>query len=117
MSWVKQPRYESFCKAGVFSLVHCADTDKQAQEEAKRAFMSYVATTLQSTPSVREAGKLGRSLGEVRADPNRKIKEYEGGDPRKVDLQYLIDTGMCVVGSPFLSLPREREKREEGSLS
>ena len=95
----------------MFSLVHCADTDKQAQEEAKRAFMSYVATTLQSTLPVLEARKLGRSLEEVRADPNRKIKGYEGGDPRKVDLQYLIDTGMCVVGSPFLPLLWGRERK------
>ncbi len=79
--------------------------------------MSYVATTLQSTPPVREARKLGRSLEEVTADPNRKIKEYEGVDPRKVDLQYLIDTGMCVVGSPFLPLPRGEGEKGEGSLS
>ncbi len=87
-------------KAGAFSLVHCADTDKQAYEEADRAFMSYVATTLQSTRPVLEARKSGRSLEEVIADPNREIKEYEGVDPRKVDLQFLIDNGMCVVGNP-----------------
>ncbi len=39
-------------------------------------------------------------LEEVIADPNREIKEYEGVDPRKVNLQFLIDNGMCVVGNP-----------------
>ena len=40
------------------------------------------------------------SSEEVASDPNREIKEYEGLDPRKVDLQFLIDNGMCVVGNP-----------------
>jgi len=87
-------------KAGAFSMVHCADTDKQAREEANRSFMSYVRTTLQVTTPVLEARKSGRTLEEITADPNREIKEYEGLDPRKVDLPFLIDGGMCVVGNP-----------------
>ena len=87
-------------KAGAFSLVHCADTDKQAQEEADRAFMSYVGTTLQATTPVLEARKSGRTLEDITSDRTREIKEYEGVDPRKVNLQFLIDNGMCVVGSP-----------------
>ena len=42
----------------------------------------------------------GRSAAEIAADPNREVTEYEGLDPRKVDLQYMIDNGMCIVGSP-----------------
>ncbi len=34
------------------------------------------------------------------SDPNREIKEYEGVDPRTVNLRFLIDNGMCVVGNP-----------------
>jgi alkanesulfonate monooxygenase SsuD/methylene tetrahydromethanopterin reductase-like flavin-dependent oxidoreductase (luciferase family) len=87
-------------KAGAFSLVHCADTDKQAQEEADRAFMSYVGTTLQVTTPVLEARKAGKTLDEITANPNREIKEYEGIDPRKVNMQFLLDNGMCVAGNP-----------------
>ena len=47
-----------------------------------------------------EARKTGRTLEEIIADPNREIKEYEGVDLCKVDLQFMIDNGMCVVGSP-----------------
>ena len=35
-----------------------------------------------------------------RRDRDREVTEYEGLDPRKVDLQYMIDNGMCIVGSP-----------------
>ena len=47
-------------KAGAFALVHCADTDKQAQDEADRSFMSYVGTTLQVSTPVLEARKSGQ---------------------------------------------------------
>jgi alkanesulfonate monooxygenase SsuD/methylene tetrahydromethanopterin reductase-like flavin-dependent oxidoreductase (luciferase family) len=87
-------------KAGAFSMVHCADTDQQAREDANRSFMSYVNTTLQVTTPVLEARKSGRAMEEIAAERNREIKEYEGLDPRKVDLQFLIDGGMCVVGNP-----------------
>lgn len=87
-------------KAGAFSLVHCADTDEQARKEAERSFMSYVATTLQVTTPVLEARKTGQSPDAIAARPNRQVEEYEGVDPRKVDLQFMIDNGMCVVGNP-----------------
>jgi hypothetical protein len=63
--------------AGAFSLTHCADTDKQAREEAERAFMSYVNVTLQVTTPVLEARRTGRSAEEIAAEPNRKIREYD----------------------------------------
>ena len=103
-------------KAGAFSLVHCAETDKQAQAEAERSFMSYVGTTLQVTTPVLEARKSGRTLEEISADPNREIKEYEGVDPRKVDLQFMIDNGMCVVGSPDTCIKQIERIQKEAKL-
>src|SRR5215471_19902102 len=44
-------------RAGAFSMTHIADTDKQAREEAERAFMSYVGTTLRVNSTVLEAKK------------------------------------------------------------
>src|SRR5690606_13767183 len=87
-------------RAGAFAMVHCADTDARAQAEAERSFMSYVGTTLNVTTPVLEARKSGRSAEEVASEPGREVTEYEGIDPRKVDLQYMIDNGMCVVGDP-----------------
>ena len=103
-------------KAGAFSLVHCAETDEQAQEEAERAFMSYVGTTLQATTPVLEARKTGRTLEEITTDPNREIKEYEGVDPRKVDLRFLIDNGMCVVGNPDTCIKQIARIQQEAKL-
>ena len=103
-------------KACAFSLVHCAETDEQAQEEAERAFMSYVGTTLQATTPVLEARKTGRTLEEITTDPNREIKEYEGVDPRKVDLRFLIDNGMCVVGNPDTCIKQIARIQQEAKL-
>ncbi len=103
-------------KAGAFSLVHCADTDKQAQEEAERSFMSYMNTTLQVSTPVLEARKTGRTLEEITADPNREVKEYEGLDPRKVNLQFMIDNGMCVVGNPDTCIRQIERIQQEAKL-
>jgi alkanesulfonate monooxygenase SsuD/methylene tetrahydromethanopterin reductase-like flavin-dependent oxidoreductase (luciferase family) len=87
-------------KAAAFSMVHCAPTDKQAREEAERAFMSYVSTTLAVTASIVEARKTGANPREVRFGREEIPKQYEGIDPSKVNLDYLIDNGMCICGSP-----------------
>src|SRR5260370_4340614 len=81
-------------------MVHCAPTDKQAREEAERAFMSYVSTTLAVTASIVEARKTGANPKEVRFGREEIPKQYEGIDPSKVNLDYLIDNGMCICGRP-----------------
>src|SRR5260370_9894784 len=81
-------------------MVHCAPTDKQAREEAERAFMSYVSTTLAVTASIVEARKTGANPKEVRFGREEIPKQYEGIDPSKVNLDYLIDNGMCICGTP-----------------
>jgi len=87
-------------KAAAFSMVHCAPTDAQAREEAERAFMSYVGTTLAVTASIIEARKTGANPKEVRFGSEQVPRQYEGIDPSKVNLDYLIDNGMCICGSP-----------------
>jgi len=89
-------------KAAAFSMVHCAPTDKQAREEAERAFMSYINTTLLANAAVIEARKTGVNPTEVpQGGAAAQIpKQYEGIDPSKVNLDYMIDNGMCICGSP-----------------
>lgn len=87
-------------QAATFTLVHCADTDQQAQEEAETGFMSYVRAQIASTGPVLEARKSGRTPEEIAADPQFEVTDFEGIDPRTVDLKFLIDHGMCIVGSP-----------------
>src|SRR5919204_3334321 len=71
-------------RAGAFAMTHVADTDKQARDEAERAFMSYVNTTLRVNAAVIEAKKTG-------VDPKEGAgalvpdlpAQYEGLDPSK----------------------------------
>ncbi|MWA03188.1 LLM class flavin-dependent oxidoreductase [Actinomadura sp. LD22] len=100
-------------KAATFTLVHCADTDEQAREEAEAGFMSYVQAQISSSAPVLEARKSGRRPEEIDADEGFQVTDFEGIDPRDVDLQYLIDNGMCVVGSPDTCVKQiERLQRE-----
>jgi alkanesulfonate monooxygenase SsuD/methylene tetrahydromethanopterin reductase-like flavin-dependent oxidoreductase (luciferase family) len=88
-------------KAGAFALTHVADTDKQAREEADRAFMSYVNTTLRVNAAVIEAKKTGIDPTETPGAPLPELpKQYEGLDPSKVTIDSLIQHGMCICGSP-----------------
>ena len=88
-------------KAAAFSMVHCAPTDQQAREEAERAFMSYVGTTLRVNAAVIEAKKTGVNPRDLPAGQAPELpKSYEGLDPSKVTLDSLIEHGMCICGSP-----------------
>lgn len=100
-------------QAATFTLVHCAETDEQAIAEAERGFLSYVHAQIASTGPVLEARRSGRSPDEIAADPTFEVQEYEGVDLRTVDMKFLIDNGMCVVGSPDSCIKQiERIKRE-----
>jgi alkanesulfonate monooxygenase SsuD/methylene tetrahydromethanopterin reductase-like flavin-dependent oxidoreductase (luciferase family) len=101
-------------KAGAFALTHVADTDKQARDEAERAFMSYVNTTLRVNAAVIEAKKTGVDPTETPGAPLPDLpKQYEGLDPSKVTIDSLIDHGMCICGSPDTVIKQiERLQRE-----
>src|SRR5579863_4066925 len=87
-------------RAGAFAMTHLADTDKQAREEAERAFMSYVRTTLVANAPVLEAKKTGVDPKETGRLSTALPTQYEGLDPSKVTIDSLIDSGMCICGSP-----------------
>jgi alkanesulfonate monooxygenase SsuD/methylene tetrahydromethanopterin reductase-like flavin-dependent oxidoreductase (luciferase family) len=102
-------------KAGAFSMVHLADTDKQAREEAERSFMSYVNTTLRVNSAVIEAKKTGVDPKE---SPRSLVpdlpKQYEGLDPSKVTIDSLIEHGMCICGSPDSAI-RQLERLQQAA--
>jgi alkanesulfonate monooxygenase SsuD/methylene tetrahydromethanopterin reductase-like flavin-dependent oxidoreductase (luciferase family) len=88
-------------RAGAFAMTHVADTDQQARDEAERAFMSYVNTTLRVNAAVIEAKKTGIDPKESpRALVPDLPAQYEGLDPSTVTIDSLIDRGMCICGSP-----------------
>jgi alkanesulfonate monooxygenase SsuD/methylene tetrahydromethanopterin reductase-like flavin-dependent oxidoreductase (luciferase family) len=104
-------------RAGAFSMTHVADTDKQARDEAERAFMSYVGTTLRVNSTVLEAKKTGvdpkdPARGQVPELPT----QYEGLDPSKVTIDSLIDHGMCICGSPDTVIRQLERIQKEANL-
>jgi alkanesulfonate monooxygenase SsuD/methylene tetrahydromethanopterin reductase-like flavin-dependent oxidoreductase (luciferase family) len=117
---VKQAKpYGAFVnnKAGAFALTHVADTDKQAREEADRAFMSYVNTTLRVNSAVIEAKKTGIDPKETPGAPLPDLpRQYEGLDPSKVTIDSLVDNGMCVCGSPDTVIKQLERLQKEAQL-
>lgn len=104
-------------RAAAFGMVHCAETDKQAQADAERAFMSYTGTTLAAIAPVIEARKTGKALQQdVPFADGFSVKEYEGIDPSKVDFQFMIDNGMCIVGSPDTCIKQLQRIQNEAHL-
>jgi alkanesulfonate monooxygenase SsuD/methylene tetrahydromethanopterin reductase-like flavin-dependent oxidoreductase (luciferase family) len=104
-------------KAGAFAMVHLADTDKQARDEAERSFMSYVNTTLRVNSAVIEARKTGIDP----SDPARGTvpdlpSQYEGLDPSKVTIDSLIEHGMCICGSPDTAIKQLERLQEAAQL-
>jgi alkanesulfonate monooxygenase SsuD/methylene tetrahydromethanopterin reductase-like flavin-dependent oxidoreductase (luciferase family) len=97
-------------------MTHVADTDKQAREEAERAFMSYVGTTLVANAPVLEAKKTGIDPTETGRLNTALPKEYEGLDPSKVTLDSLIDNGMCICGSPDTVIKQIERLQKEAQL-
>jgi alkanesulfonate monooxygenase SsuD/methylene tetrahydromethanopterin reductase-like flavin-dependent oxidoreductase (luciferase family) len=79
-------------RAAVFFMTHCAATDKQAREEAERAFLSYAQTTLATAIKVPADGGSGQQ--------RYAHAQFEAADPTKITIDYLIDNDMCIVGSP-----------------
>jgi alkanesulfonate monooxygenase SsuD/methylene tetrahydromethanopterin reductase-like flavin-dependent oxidoreductase (luciferase family) len=79
-------------RAAAFFMTHCAATDKQAREEAERAFLSYAQTTLATAIKVPAAGGSG--------EKRYAHAQFEAADPTKISIDYLIDNDMCIVGSP-----------------
>jgi len=103
-------------RAAAFSMVHCAETDQEARADAERAFISYTNTTLQFIGPVIEAMRAGKKLADVPQGYEYMIKQYEGIDLSKLDLDFMIDNGMCVVGSPETCIKQIKYLQEAAQL-
>jgi luciferase family oxidoreductase group 1 len=103
-------------RAAAFAMVHCAETDQEARAEAERAFISYTNTTLQFIGPVIEAMRAGKKLADVPQGYEYMIKQYEGIDLSKLDLDFMIDNGMCVVGSPETCIKQIKYLQEAAQL-
>jgi alkanesulfonate monooxygenase SsuD/methylene tetrahydromethanopterin reductase-like flavin-dependent oxidoreductase (luciferase family) len=83
-------------RAAVFYMVHCAETDKQARENAERAFMSYVNTIFTVGGQLQAAVKEG-----TRDVPQRAGANLPKGVTRdQVNMDYLLRNRTVICGSP-----------------
>jgi alkanesulfonate monooxygenase SsuD/methylene tetrahydromethanopterin reductase-like flavin-dependent oxidoreductase (luciferase family) len=83
-------------RAAVFYMVHCAETDKQARENAERAFMSYVNTIFTVGGQLQVAVKEG-----TRDVPQRAGANLPKGVTRdQVNMDYLLRNRTVICGSP-----------------
>ena len=103
-------------RAAAFSMVHCAETDQEARAEAERAFISYTNTTLQFIGPVIEAMRAGKKLADIPQGYEYMMKQYEGVDLSKLSLDFMIDNGMCVVGSPETCIKQIKYLQEAAQL-
>ena len=83
-------------RAGVFYMVHCAETDKQARENAERAFLSYVNTLFTVNGQLQSAVKEGTRDVPLRAGANLP----KGVTQDQINMDYLLDHHTVICGSP-----------------
>jgi alkanesulfonate monooxygenase SsuD/methylene tetrahydromethanopterin reductase-like flavin-dependent oxidoreductase (luciferase family) len=81
-------------KAATFTLVHCAETDEQAFEEARHAFEWYPRTAIWHIGTVAEMME-GKPLRTY--DYTKMAQEL---DLSVLSFEYMVESGACIVGSP-----------------
>jgi alkanesulfonate monooxygenase SsuD/methylene tetrahydromethanopterin reductase-like flavin-dependent oxidoreductase (luciferase family) len=83
-------------RAAVFYMVHCAETDKEARENAERGFMSYVNTIFTVGGQLQAAIKQGTRDAPQRAGANLP----KGVTRDQVNMDYLLNHRKVICGSP-----------------
>jgi alkanesulfonate monooxygenase SsuD/methylene tetrahydromethanopterin reductase-like flavin-dependent oxidoreductase (luciferase family) len=83
-------------RTAVFYMVHCADTDKEARENAERGFMSYVNTIFTVSGQLQAAVKEGTRDAPARAGANLP----PGVSAQEVNMDYLLRNRTVICGSP-----------------
>ena len=92
-----QPIGETINKrTAVFYMVHCAETDKEAQQNAERAFLSYVGTVFTVNSQLKTAAAAG----------SRDVPAVRGGNippgltADQISMDYFLRNRTVICGSP-----------------
>jgi alkanesulfonate monooxygenase SsuD/methylene tetrahydromethanopterin reductase-like flavin-dependent oxidoreductase (luciferase family) len=96
-------------RAGVFTLVHCAETTQQAYDEAGDAFLWYAEQSFAKFASL-VSWQEGRDLGTY-----DYLKTLLDVDFTEVTLDLLVDIGAVVIGDPEECLRLARQYRDAGT--
>ena len=96
-------------RAGVFTLVHCAETTQQAYDEAGAAFLWYAEQSFSKFATL-VSWQEGRDLGTY-----DYLKALLDVDFSEVTLELLVDIGAVVIGDPEECLRLARGYRDAGT--
>jgi alkanesulfonate monooxygenase SsuD/methylene tetrahydromethanopterin reductase-like flavin-dependent oxidoreductase (luciferase family) len=96
--------------AATFTLVHCADTNREALENARESFEWYARKGVEQIATV----------GEWQAETNRKLDSYAytrpiaAMDPSFLTFDFLVRSGACIVGDPVSCTEMARRYQAAG---
>ncbi len=97
-------------RAATFTMVHCAETHREAQEDARASFEWYAQTGVKQI----------QTLGEWQLERQKDFATYEyikpiaGMDPSFLTFDFLDQTGACIVGDPERCIERARRYQAAG---
>ncbi len=99
--------------AATFTLVHCAETNKEAKENASESMVWYVRKAFEYVGSVLQwTAELG---GEKALGTYEYIKEMVGMDPGQVTFDYMDGRDMIIAGDPEKCVEKVKRYEQAGT--
>lgn len=95
-------------RAATFTMVHCAETDREARETARRAFEWYARTSFEYVASV-VAWQAGSQAGTY-----DYIKQMAGISPEEITFDYMDQNDMLICGDPDTCIRKVKRYQEAG---
>lgn len=97
-------------RAATFTMVHCAETTREAAEDARESFAWYAQT------GVKQIQTLGTWQQELQQDyvTYEYVKPIADMDPSFLTFDYLDGCGACIVGDPVRCIETAKRYRAAG---
>ncbi|MEW6471364.1 MAG: LLM class flavin-dependent oxidoreductase [Actinomycetota bacterium] len=106
-------------RAATFTLVHCAETTKEAQATAAEAFVWYIKNALtiltsvaRQVPAVNPGNGAGSEREEIGA--YEYLRAFLDFDPDLITMDYLAENNLVIAGDPDYCIERVRMYEEVG---
>jgi alkanesulfonate monooxygenase SsuD/methylene tetrahydromethanopterin reductase-like flavin-dependent oxidoreductase (luciferase family) len=96
-------------RAATFTMVHCAETNKEARENAKHAFEWYARKAFDTVASVGiwQSGKTDMGTYDY-------LKQMMDVDPATINFDYMDQNDMIICGDPDTCIRKVKRYQEAG---
>jgi alkanesulfonate monooxygenase SsuD/methylene tetrahydromethanopterin reductase-like flavin-dependent oxidoreductase (luciferase family) len=96
-------------RAATFTMVHCAETNKEARENAKHAFEWYARKAFDTVASVGiwQSGKTDMGTYDY-------LKQMMNVDPATINFDYMDQNDMIICGDPDTCIRKVKRYQEAG---